>query len=332
MRPRIVCLRSKDDFERVEVVLPEGFDYYFFPKYDEEQVASASVDADFILAPSPYHPVTAKIISSARSLKLIQMTGSGVDTVDLEAADRAKIPVANCPGQNSRAVAQLAFITIGALCRGILEADHETKSGNYSQVRRKLEKEGMYELENLSLGLLGLGYVGKEMARIGAFFGLRLYYYDVVRRHPEEERELEVTFASFRDLLKISDIISLHLPINEETERLIGRAEFALMKPGAVFINTSRGAVVDQEALIEALKSKKLRGAALDAFDPEPVPADHPLLSVDEEVRKRLILTPHIGASTRQSFRRMFQEGINNVLRVVNGEKARYVVNLKQGY
>jgi phosphoglycerate dehydrogenase-like enzyme len=330
MKPKVVCLRSKDDFERVGVVLPGSVDYCFFPAYDEEQVARASADADFILAPSPYHPITARIISRARSLKLIQMTGSGVDAVDLEAADRAGIPVANCPGQNSKAVAQLAFTAMGALCRGILEADYETKKGNYLEIRRKLEGEGMYELENLNLGLLGLGFVGKEMARIGAFFGARVYYYDIVRLVPEEEREREVTFAGFRDLLKMSDIISLHLPINKNTEKLIGRQEFALMKPGAVFINTSRGAIIDPEALIDSLKSKKLKGAAIDAFDPEPLPPDHPLLSVDEEVRKRLILTPHIGASTRQSFRRMFEEGIANVLRVVNGERARYVVNLKR--
>ncbi len=331
MRPKVVCLRSKDAFERVGVPLPGSFDYSFFPNYDEEQVARAAVDADFILAPSPYHPVTAKIISGGRSLKLIQMTGSGVDNVDLEAADRARIPVANCPGQNSRAVAQLAFLTMGALCRGVLEADHGIKKGNYLDVRRKLESEGMDELEDLTLGLLGLGFVGKEMARIGAFFGAKVHYYDVVRLTPEQEKELEVTFVDFKELLKISDLLSLHLPINKGTEKLIGRGEFASMKPGAIFINTSRGAIVDTEALIDALKSKRLRGAALDAFDPEPLPSDHPLLSVDEEVRRRLILTPHIGASTRQSFRRMFQEGINNVLRVVNGEKARYVVNLKQG-
>jgi phosphoglycerate dehydrogenase-like enzyme len=102
------------------------------------------------------------------------------------------------------------------------------------------------------------------------------------------------------------------------------------MKHNAILINCSRGAIIDDEALVEALKSKRLRGAALDSFDPEPLPSGHPLLSLDDEIKKRLILTPHIGGTTRQAFRRMFQEAINNILRVVRGEKPRYVVNLKQ--
>jgi lactate dehydrogenase-like 2-hydroxyacid dehydrogenase len=328
-KAKIVCLRSRHDFDRVNVIIPESFDIKFFATYDEGMVARACVDADFIMAPSPFPPITSKIISGAKSLKLIQLTGSGFDTVDLEAADKAGIPVANCPGQNSKTVAELAFITIGVLNRGITEADIETKNGRYEEVREKLESEGMYEFENLNLGLLGLGLIGKEMAKIGAFFGLDLYYYDILRLSPEQEKELEVTFVEFKELLIISDILSIHLPINNTTKNLLGREEFALMKPNSLLINTSRGAIVDDEALIHALKSKRLKGAALDAFEPEPLPLGHPLLSIDPEVKKRLIFTPHIGGSTRQSYRRMFEESINNISRVLRGEKPKYVVNLR---
>ena len=330
MKAKVVCLRPKHDLERVQVTIPEALDVQFFPKYDENLVAQACVDADFIMAPSPFPPITARIIYGARSLKLIQLTGSGFDTVDLGAANKAGIPVANCPGISSKTVAQLAFITMGALCRGVLEADNETKKGNYQEVREKLDREGMYELEGLNLGLLGLGIIGKEMARIGAFFKLNIFYYDILRIPPDQEKGLDVAFVPFEELLRISDILSLHLPINQNTRKLIGREEFALMKHNAILINCSRGAIIDDEALVEALKSKRLRGAALDSFDPEPLPSGHPLLSLDDEIKKRLILTPHIGGTTRQSFRRMFQEAINNILRVVRGEKPRYVVNLKQ--
>ena len=330
MKPKVVCLRPKQDFVRVNVNLPDSFDIHFFPEYNEDAVARACVDADFIMAPSPFPPITAKIISGAKSLKLIQLTGSGFDTVDLGAADHAGIPVANCPGQNSKTVAQLAFITMGALNRGIIEADIETKKGNYQKVRNKLEAEGMYEFEILNLGLLGIGLIGKEMAKLGAFLGLNVYYYDIVRLSPEQEKEFKVTFVELKDLLGISDIISIHLPINKSTRRLLGPKEFALMKPNAILINTSRGAIIDDEALINALKSKRLKGAALDAFDPEPLPLGHPLLSLDPEINKRLIFTPHIGGSTRQSFHRMFQESINNILRVMRGEKPKYVVNLRR--
>jgi lactate dehydrogenase-like 2-hydroxyacid dehydrogenase len=329
MKPKVVCLRPKQDFDRVHVSFPESLDVHFFEEYDEALVARACGNADFIIAPSPFPPITAKIISAAKSLKLIQLTGSGFDTVDLQAADEAGIPVANCPGQNSRAVAELAFITIGALSRGMIEADIETKKGNYQEVRKKLEREGMCQFENLNLGLLGIGLIGKEMAKIGAFFGLNLYYYDILRLSAEQEREFKITFMGFEELLKISDILSIHLPINKSTERLLGPGEFALMKGNAILINTSRGAIIDDEALIHALKSKRLKGAALDAFDPEPLPREHPLLSLDPEIKKRLIFTPHIGGSTRQSFRRMFQEAIDNLLRVLRGEKPKYVVNAR---
>jgi lactate dehydrogenase-like 2-hydroxyacid dehydrogenase len=329
MKPKVVCLRPKRDFDRVNVSFPESLDVHFFKEYDEDLVAQACVDADFIMAPSPFPPITAKIISGANSLKLIQLTGSGFDTVDLHAADKAGIPVANCPGQNSKAVAQLAFITIGALSRGVIEADTETKKGNYREVRKKLEREGMYEFENMNLGLLGIGLIGKEMAKIGVFFGLNLYYYDILRLSPDQETEFKVTFVGFKELLRISDIVSIHLPINESTKKLLGPEELALMKPNAILINTSRGAIIEDEALIQAMESKRLRGAALDAFDPEPLPRKHPFLSLDPEIKKRLIFTPHIGGSTRQSFRRMFQEAINNLLRVLRGEKPKYVVNLR---
>jgi lactate dehydrogenase-like 2-hydroxyacid dehydrogenase len=332
MKSKVICLRPRHDFDRVNVIIPESFDIQFFAKYDEGMVAQACLDADFIMAPSPFPPITAKIILGAKSLKLIQLTGSGFDTVDLEAADKAGIPVANCPGQNSKTVAELAFITMGALNRGIIKADIETKDEKYKEVREKLEREGMYEFENLNLGLLGLGLIGKEMAKIGAFFRLDLYYYDILRLSPEQEKEFKVTFVEFKKLLRISDILSIHLPINNSTKKLLGPEEFALMKPNSLLINTSRGAIVDDEALIHALKSGRLKGAALDAFDPEPLPLGHPLLSLDPEIKKRLIFTPHIGGSTRQSFHRMLQESINNILRVLRGEKPKYVVNLRQIY
>jgi len=206
----------------------------------------------------------------------------------------------------------------------------ETKKGNYQWVRDELRKKGIYELGDMNLGILGVGPVGKEMAKIGAFFGARLFYYDIIRLSPEAEKDLKLTFVDFSELLRISDILSLHIPLNEKTKRLIGRKELASMKPSAILINTARGALVDDEALIEALKSNRLRGAAMDVFDPEPMPSDHLFLSVGPELQKKLILTPHLAGAARQSQNRMFQEAINNILRVIRGESPKYVVNLNQ--
>ena len=329
----VISLRPKSDFELANVEIPESFDIRFFPRYpqyyNEEEMAQASADTDFILVPSPY-PLTAKIISGAKSLKLIQIFGSGYENVDLEAADKLGVPVARNPGQNAKGVAELALLCMGNLNRGILESDIEIKKGHYQEVEESLRRRGTYELEDMNLGILGVGPMGRELARIGAFFGANLYYYDMIRLLPEQEKELKLTFVEFKELLRVSDILSLHIPLNESTEKIIGRNELSLMKPTAILVNTSRGELVDDEALIEALKSNRLKGAALDTFDPEPIPPGHPFLSLDPELQKKLIFTPHLGGGTRQSNRRMFREAINNILRVMTGEQPKYVVNLKQ--
>ena len=329
MKAKVICLRPKHDFDRAGVILPSFLDVQFHLNADEDRLAEVCADADVILTSSTTPPITAKIVSRARSLKLIQLTGSGYNTVDLTAADEAGVPVARIPGQNSKPVAQLAFVFMSMLDRGILEADAETKKGNYEEVREKIRKQGAFELEGKTLGILGVGPLGKEMARIGAFFGAHLFYYDVIRLSPEQEKELKLTFVDFETLLKRSDILTLHIPLTRETRKLIGPRELGLMKPTAILINTSRGGIVDERALLDALASGRLKGAALDAFEPEPIPRDHPFLSLDSDLQKRLLLTPHIGGATRQAHSRMYQESIDNILRVLRGEEPKYVVNLK---
>ena len=330
MKAKVICLRPKHDFDRAGVEIPESLDIRFYPKADEGQIIEVSRSADFILTSSTFPPITARIISEARSLRLIQLTGSGYDIVDLAAADQAGIPVARVPGQNSRTVAQFAFILMGILSREILEADAETKRGDFEEVREKIRREGAWELEGRTLGILGMGPIGKEIAKIGGFFEANLFYYDIVRLFPEEEREFKLTYVDFETLLRVSDILTLHLPLTKETRKMIGSRELASMKPTALLINTSRGGIVDEEALIDALRSNRLKGAALDTFELEPIPRGHPFLSLDDELQKKLILTPHIAGATRQAHRRLYEEAINNIVRVTRGEKPKHVVNLKE--
>ena len=329
MKSKVICLRPKHDFDRAGITMPASFNVEFYPKADEERLAEVCADADVLLSSSTTPPITAKIISRARALKLIQLTGSGYNTVDLAAADKAGVPVARIPGQNSKSVAQFAFVLMSMLDWGILEADTETKKGHFEEVREKIRKAGAYELEGKVLGILGVGPIGKEMARIGAFFDADLCYFDILRLSPEQEKELKLTYVDFETLLKRSDILTLHIPLTRETRKLIGSKELGWMKPTAILINTSRGGIVDEKALLDALASGRLKGAALDAFEPEPIPPDHPFLSLDGDLQKRIILTPHIGGATRQAHRRMYQESIDNILRVLRGEQPKYVVNLK---
>jgi phosphoglycerate dehydrogenase-like enzyme len=330
MRSKVICLRPKHDFDQAKIAIPESFDIQFYPQYEENTVVQVCRDAEFILASSHYPRINEKLIASAKALKLIQLCGSGYDNVDLDSADRARIPVARSPGQNSRAVAEYSYNLINLLNRGILEGDYETKRGRYQSVRESLRKRGLYELGGMNVGIVGIGPVGKEMAKIAGYFGANLFYFDIIRLSPEAEKELKVTYADLITLLKACDAVSLHVSLNESTRHMIGRKELNLMKPSAVLINTARGALIDNEALIEALKANKLRGAALDVFDPEPIPEGHPFLSLEPELQKKLILTPHLAGAGRQSQNRMFQEAINNILRVIGGERPNYVVNLDQ--
>jgi phosphoglycerate dehydrogenase-like enzyme len=327
MRPKVVCLRPQKDFDMLRVRIPDFLDIHYYPSCNEDEVVKAVADADFILASSLYPPITARLIAAAKALKLIQLCGSGYDTVDLDAANKAGVPVARSPGQNSKAVAEHALILMGLLNRRILESDMEIKRGNFQAVRERLVREEVLELEGVNLGIVGAGPIGKEMARMGAFFGARLYYYDIVRLRDAQEKEMGLTYVDFEELLRIADIVTLHVPLTEKTAKLIGKKELALMKPGAILINTSRGGVVDDLALIEALRANRLKGAALDNFDPEPIPAGHPFLSLEPELSRRLILTSHIAGATRQSVARMFQEAVNNLARAAQGEPPKYVVN-----
>jgi phosphoglycerate dehydrogenase-like enzyme len=327
MKAKVVCLRPKHDFDQAMVTIPELFDMRYFPQFDEEAVIQELIDADFILTPSHGAPITAKLISEAKSLRLIQCCGAGYDNVDVEAASRAGIPVARSADQNSKAVAQLAFTFMTMLNRGLLEADSEIKKGNYQAVREKLRSEGAYELENRNLCILGIGPIGKEMAKIGHFFGAKLYYHDIIRLSQKEEQAMQLTFLDFADFLKTADILTLHIPLNDKTRNIIGRKELALMKDTALLINTSRGGILDNGALVEALNSHRLRGAALDAFDTEPLPPDHPFLHLDPALQCRLILTPHLGGVTKQSQRRMLQAAVNNILMVIQGEAPLNIVN-----
>ena len=330
MKVKVVCLRPKHDFDRAEVAIPESFDIRFFPKFEEQAVFKEIIDADFILTPSHSAPITAQLMAQAKSLKLIQLCGAGYDNVYVEAASKAGIPVARSADQNSKAVAQLAFTFMTILSRGLLEADREIKKGNYQAVREKLRRDVAYELEGRNLCILGIGPIGKEVAKIGAFFGAKLYYYDIIHLSPEDEQEMKLTFLDFADILKQADILTLHVPLNIKTKNMIGRQELALMKDSALLINTSRGGVLDNEALIEALTMNRLGGAALDAFDPEPMPSDHPFLQLDPELQKKLILTPHMGGVTKQSQKRMLELAINNILSVMRGEAPQYIVNWAQ--
>ncbi|MEW6423861.1 MAG: NAD(P)-dependent oxidoreductase [Bacillota bacterium] len=183
------------------------------------------------------------------------------------------------------------------------------------------------EIHESRLGIVGMGAIGRKVAQVAGILGAQVAYYDIVRAPENVETELRVTFKPFDQLLAESDIVSIHVPLSERTRKMIGKREFELMSPGAVFVNTARGEVVDQAALAEALEGGRLAGAAIDALSPEPPPADNPLLNLSPLARDRLVVTPHLGGVTLGFFRRMLRNALENMARVIAGEPPKNVVN-----
>ncbi len=269
----------------------------------EEELVARVADVDVIVV-RRYFQITRNVIRAAKRLKLIQRLGRVVENVDLSAAKEAGVPVAALPMGLDIAVAEHTFMFILALSRMVLRSHHAVASGEYEQ--RGLtptvttERTGLAEcwiplpidtVFNKTLGIVGMGEIGLALAERARAFGMRLLYFKRRRLPRPEEARLGLAFAPFDELLREADFVSLHVPHTEQTEKMLGAKEFALMKPTAYLINVSRGGVVDEAALCDALKSKVIAGAGLDVFEKEPLPKESPLTTLDN-----VICTPHSAA------------------------------------
>ncbi len=259
--------------------------------------------------------VNEALLTAGRNLVVVGRAGVGVDNIDVEAATRCGITVVNAPTTNIVAAAEQAIALMFALARKIPQADRSVRAGEW-----KREKFVGVELIGKRLGLVGLGRVGSEVARRAIGLGMQVFAFDPYLSN-ERAQQLQVKLVSLEELLGSSDFISLHAPMTRETKRLIGARELEMMKPGARLINAARGALIDEQALIDALDAGKLAGAALDVFDHEP-PDNARLLQ-----HERVVLTPHIGGSTQEAQVRVGIEIAGEVLAVLQGRPARFAVN-----
>lgn len=324
---KVVSILPFKRFQDAGVTLPAGLSFSFVNAVAEDEIIAACRGADILFVPAVYPAVTARVLENIPSVRMIQSAGAGYDKVDARSAARLQIPVANSPGENAATVAEFALALLIGLQRRILLCDREIKAGRWAAVRERLFSAGIGEIRGARLGIVGLGAIGRQLARLAGILGARLTYYDVRRLSPEIEAELAIAFSPIEELLTVSDVVSLHLPLTEATRHLIGRQEFGRMRRGALLVNTARGELVDPRALAEALESGHLGGAALDTLSPEPPPADHPLLHLSEEASDRLVLTPHIAGTTRGAFGRMLEAALDNLLRVAAGEAPQHIVN-----
>jgi D-3-phosphoglycerate dehydrogenase / 2-oxoglutarate reductase len=257
--------------------------------------------------------VDAQALEGVSRLRVISRYGVGFDSVDLAAATRHGVVVTITPGANAVSVAELAVALLFALARSIPYHDRVAKQGKWSRL------QGI-ELTGATMGLVGLGRIGREVAQRCRGLGMQVVGYDPLLT-PDQIAALGVTPSGFEELLARSDVVSLHLPLTPQTRDLIGSAALAQMKPSAFLINTARGGLVDENALYEALKNKRLAGAAADVFAQEP-PDCTGLVSLDN-----FIAAPHIGSATGQTTLRMGLMAAQNALAVLAGERPEGVVN-----
>ncbi|WP_324668093.1 2-hydroxyacid dehydrogenase [Geochorda subterranea] len=271
-----------------------------------------------VLVSTPFTPITEAMLAAAPKLRFLQVAGVGVDHVDLDAARRLGITVANVAGANAVSVAEHVVMAILALMRGLVAAHEAMRTGEWPLARWMATAR---DLAGRTVGIVGMGRIGREVAARLLPFGVALLYHDVRRVPAADEDALGVTHASLDDLLASSDVVTLHLPLTPETRNLLDRERLGRMKPGALLVNTARAELVDEAALVEALGSGRLGGAAIDVFAPEPPPPDHPLRRLPN-----VLLTPHGAGVTAEAQERIAQGALTNVLRFLDGHSLADVV------
>ena len=316
-----VFIADKVSPQMVKDIERTGAQVTYAPDVSEAELAGSIGDSHVLIVRSK--KVNAAAITAAQHLALIVRAGAGVNTIDLDAANERGIQVANCPGQNADAVAELAIGLLAACDRRVVQAHQEMAAGNWN----KKEYQKARGLKGCTLGVLGLGSIGTAMAARAK--GLQMNVVAWSRSlTPDKARELGVGYCATKELVaETADAVSIHLTFTKELKHLINRDFFGRMKKGAIFINTSRGDLVDTAALKAAIQEKGIR-AGLDVFEREPAGAQEPFL--DRELAALAICTPHIGASTDQASDAICAEAVRIVRMFQETGKAPNAVNVRK--
>lgn len=279
--------------------------------YKKEEMLKLIRDVDGIII--GIDELSAEIIEKANALKVISKYGIGLDNIDINMATNNKIIVTNTPTANLDAVADLAFGLILSLARRIPEADKKTKSGAWEKIIGKSVWEK-------TLGIIGLGKIGRQVVKRAQGFKMNILVFDLIK-DKKFAQKCGIKYVNLEELLQKSDYITIHIPLNDATRDMISYEELEKIKEGAFLINTSRGGIVDEGALYNALRNNKLRGAALDVYNNEP-PRESTLKELDN-----VIMTPHIGAYTEEAIENMSIQAAQNLIDVLEGREPQNRVN-----
>jgi glyoxylate reductase len=291
-------------------------DYLVVPWTESPDAATAETVSGIVTYGHP--TIDGPLLDRFGNVRVVSNHGVGVDHIDVAAATARNIPVGNTPGCLDQATADMTMALLLAAARNVVIGDRFARSAAFTHYDPSILIG--HEVSGSTLGIIGLGRIGKQVARRARAFDMRVLYHNR-KPDPAAETELGVEYASLFEILTASDFITLNCPLTEETRHLIGAAEFDQMKPTAVLINMARGGVVDTDALCEALQQKKISAAAIDVSDPEPLPRDHPLLALEN-----VVITPHLGSASDRTRRRMMQMTVENLTAGMDGKPLPYRV------
>jgi len=303
--------------DEVVSYVPSGYDLTVLGREStKEQQIEAVKDADFLLCygmdPSD------EVVRAAEKCRLVQLLAAGYDRVNLTLLRDLEIPCANNGGANSWAVSDHALLLMLSIYKQLLASDLATRQGRWNE---PITGQNTFEMAGKKVGVLGIGNIGKQVAKRVQSFDAQVQYYDLYPLDDEVSKNLGVTYVSLEELFRTSDIITCHTPLTGDTHHIVNAERLAMMKSSAILINTSRGPVVDEQALIEALERGIIAGAGLDVFEQEPVDPHNPLLTMTN-----VVATPHMAGTTWDTWARRAQFGFENMERVRHGESPQAVV------
>lgn len=314
----IIALRPEADFTRVNATAPANLSVTYRAP-DDAELPALMKRARAVVMPAVGPKLPATLFDGA-SIELVQVTGAGVDRLDEPAMKSLCIPVANVPGGSNSAVSEWAVTSASLLLRRMAWSSNEIRAGRYEAFRKRMLADNLAGIEGQLVGVVGLGVIGMAVAQAFHRMGARIAYFDPAARDAKAVAAMGASQMALDKLLKSADVVTLHVPLLPATTGLMDAAKLALMKPGAILLNASRGGIVDETALAAQLESAALGGAAVDVYSTEPPAADNPLLNVSAEAAQRLLLTPHIAGVTRQSAAHLFRASWDNVMRVLKGD------------
>ncbi len=316
---KIICLRSELDFKKFHAPAPTNFDVVYH-EYVDDQLAALMTDAEILLIPAVGEKIPNHLLFHSR-IKLVQVTGAGIDRLDAKWCAANNVKVCNVLGASAKAVAEYCVFAAISISRQLTNSSVKISGGAYVDYRNNIISERMYSLEGLKVGIVGFGSIGRKTAELFNAFGTSIQYFDNVDSVADLSNWSFAKKVDFKELIETSDIISLHVPLTKETTNLIDFEEFASMKSSAILINASRGGVVNELALSKAILNKSIKGAAIDVYESEPPGTDNPLVRLCGNQELNIVCTPHIAGVTSQSWTELFKRSWENIQRYFDGGK-----------